>query len=78
VFAIWLAPVRLVGVDEAGRLVLAAARGTEGWLASRYGAVLAGCAAQAGHELRLASPVEIRALVPAGSGIEQSSLEVAG
>ena len=77
-FAVWLAEARLIAVGESGRLVIAAAEGTEGWLTSRYGVVLDGCAARAGRELRLASVPELQALGAVGRGVEQSRKEVAG
>ena len=61
-FAIWLAPLELVAVDRAGRLVIGAPPETAVWVWDRFGRVLSTCAERLGRELRIATEPERAAL----------------
>jgi hypothetical protein len=61
-FAIWLAPLELVAVDRAGKLVIGAQPETAVWVWDRFGRLLATCAQRLGREVRIATGLERAAL----------------
>jgi hypothetical protein len=60
-FEIWLAPLDLIAVDLEGTLVVSAPRETVGWVARRFGRILASAAGRAGRRLRIADELERQA-----------------
>jgi hypothetical protein len=60
-FEIWLAPLQLIAVDLDGALVVYAPRETAGWVACRFGRILASATERAGRRLRLADELERQA-----------------
>jgi len=79
-FAIWLAPLALIAVEDEGerRLVVAAPAATASWTRERFGRLLASCADRVGRELRFATEPEIQALGGAARGVRQPGQEVSG
>ena len=61
-FAIWLAPLELVAVDRAGKLVIGAPPETAAWVWDRFGRALTTTAERLGRELRIATGPERAAL----------------
>ena len=61
-FEIWLAPLELVAVDRAGKLVIGAPPETAVWVWDRFGRALTTCAQRLGRELRIATEPERAAL----------------
>jgi hypothetical protein len=57
-FEIWLTPLELIAVDLEGTLVVSGPRDTVGWVARRFGRILASAAERAGRRLRIADELE--------------------
>ncbi len=63
-FEIWLAPLELIAVDLAGRLVIDTPDATRSWVRTRFGRVLERCAVEAGRAIRFVEELERLALEP--------------
>jgi hypothetical protein len=62
VFAIWIDPLELIGVDHDGALLLACPERLSDWISRRFWPVIARSAAHAGREIRLAEEAQRLAL----------------